>query len=91
MKFEAHVERLDAQRLFSFRWHPYAVDPAVDYSQEPATLVEFRLEDAPEGTRLKVVESGFDALPPHRRDEAFRMNANGWTVQLENVQRHVAG
>src|SRR5258708_15301079 len=78
---EATVERMDAQKLFSFRWHPCAVDPKVDYSSEPTTLVEFRLEDAAEGTRLTIVESGFDRIPSGRRDEAFRMNSGGWEVQ----------
>jgi len=82
---------MEAERLFSFRWHPYAIDPKVDYSAEPATLVEFRLEDASGGTRLTVVESGFDRIPAGRRDEAFRMNAGGWAAQMENIQRHVAG
>jgi uncharacterized protein YndB with AHSA1/START domain len=89
--FEVVVERIEPERLFSFRWHPYAVDPAVDYSHEPTTLVEFRLEDAPGGTALTVVESGFDRLPPGRRDEAFRMNEGGWKVQMENIRCHVAG
>ena len=89
--FEAFVERMDAERLFAYRWHPYAVDPKVDYSKEPTTLVEFRLEEAPEGTSLTVVESGFDALPAHRRDEAFRMNDGGWKGQIENIRRHVGG
>jgi uncharacterized protein YndB with AHSA1/START domain len=87
---EVQVERMDDQRLFSFRWHPYAVDPKVDYSAEPATLVEFRLEEVAEGTMLTVVESGFDRLPPGRRSEAFRMNAEGWTIQLGNIGNHVA-
>jgi uncharacterized protein YndB with AHSA1/START domain len=91
LKFEVNVERMDAEQLFSFRWHPYAIDPEVDYSQEPWTLVEFRLEEVPEGTRLTVIESGFDKLPKQRRDEAFRMNSEGWAEQLENVRRHVAG
>jgi uncharacterized protein YndB with AHSA1/START domain len=77
--------------LFSYRWHPYAVDPKIDYSKEPMTLVEFRLEKAPEGTLLTVVESGFDKIPAGRRDEAFRMNSGGWTAQIGNIQRHVAG
>ena len=85
------VERMDAERLFSFRWHPYAVDPKVDYSAEPATLVEFRLEDAPGGTRLTLVESGFDQIPAARRAEAFRMNDQGWSAQMQNIQRHVSG
>jgi uncharacterized protein YndB with AHSA1/START domain len=89
--FEAQIERMDAEKLFSFRWHPAAIDPKVDYSKEPATLVEFRLEPQPEGTRLTVVESGFDLLPPGRRDEAFRMNEGGWKVQIENIRVHVAG
>jgi uncharacterized protein YndB with AHSA1/START domain len=90
LKFEVHVERMDAEQLFSFRWHPYAVDPAVDYAGEPWTLVEFRLEEVPEGTRLTVVESGFDKLPKQRRDEAFRMNSQGWEEQMQNIRRHVA-
>jgi len=88
---EVTVERMDAERCFSFRWHPYAVDPKVDYSTEPTTLVEFRLEDAPDGTMLTVVESGFDRIPAERRAEAYRMNTGGWVAQLESIQRHVAG
>lgn len=89
LRFEVEVERMDGEHLFSFRWHPYAIDPEVDYSQEPTTLVEFRLEKSGEGTRLTVVESGFDQLPPGRRDEAFRMNDGGWTVQAENIRKHL--
>jgi uncharacterized protein YndB with AHSA1/START domain len=88
---EVVVERIDPERLFSYRWHPYAADPARDLSTEPMTLVEFRLDDAPGGTRLTVSESGFDRLPPGRRDEAFRMNEPGWAEQMTNVERHVAG
>ncbi len=91
IKFEVVVERMDAPQLFSYRWHPYAVDPKVDYSKEPMTLVEFRLEDAPEGTSLTVMESGFDCIPAGRRDEAFRMNSGGWEQQLQNIRGHVAG
>lgn len=90
LAFEVNVERMDAQHTFSFRWHPYAIDPAVDYSTEPATLVEFRLQDVPEGTRLTVVESGFDRIPAARRAEAFRMNDSGWAAQMDNITRHVA-
>ncbi|MEP7121001.1 MAG: SRPBCC family protein [Byssovorax sp.] len=88
---EMSIERMDAEHLFSFRWHPYAIDPKIDYSTEPTTLVEIRLEDAPGGTQITVVESGFDKLPAERRAEAFRMNEGGWASQLENIQRHVAG
>ena len=79
-----------AEERLSFRWHPGAVDPNVDYSAEPSTLVTFTLEEADGGTRLTVVESGFDKLPPHRRDEAFRMNDGGWTTQMKNIERHVS-
>jgi uncharacterized protein YndB with AHSA1/START domain len=84
------VEKMEAERLFSFRWHPYAVDPKVDYSKEPPTLVEFHLEKTPSGTLLLVTESGFDAIPAARRDEAFRMNSGGWEIQMANIQAHVA-
>jgi len=91
LELTVNVEQMDPERLLSFRWHPHAVDPDVDYSKEPMTLVEFRLEEAAEGTLLTVVESGFDAIPPARRDLAFRMNDDGWSTQLENIRRHVAG
>jgi uncharacterized protein YndB with AHSA1/START domain len=83
------VQKIEPQRLFSFTWHPYAIDPDTDYSGEPPTLVEFTLEAIPTGTRLRVVESGFDKIPSHRRDEAFRMNEGGWSAQVENIRRHV--
>jgi uncharacterized protein YndB with AHSA1/START domain len=84
-------EKIEPETRFSYRWHPFAMDPKVDYSGEPTTLVEFRLEEAPEGTLLTVVESGFDRIPKARRDEAFRMNDRGWTAELKNIQRHVEG
>jgi uncharacterized protein YndB with AHSA1/START domain len=85
----ATVQRMEPERLFSFTWHPYAIDPTADYSREPPTLVEFTLEAIPGGTRLVVVESGFAALPAHRRDEAFRMNSQGWSIQTQNIAQHV--
>src|SRR5262245_4321551 len=88
--WEVTVERMDAERLFSFRWHPYAVDPKVDYSAEPTTLVEMSIAAADGGTMLSVVESGFDKIPAERRAEAFRMNEGGWEAQMKNVERHVA-
>jgi uncharacterized protein YndB with AHSA1/START domain len=85
------VERIDPERLFSYRWHPYAVEPGVDYSGEPTTLVEFHLDEVAGGTRLRVVESGFDRIPLARRAEAFRMNDQGWAEQLKSIERHVTG
>jgi uncharacterized protein YndB with AHSA1/START domain len=85
------IEKLEAERFFSFRWHPYAVEAEVDYSAEPTTLVTFTLEDAPGGTRLTIVESGFDAIPASRRDAAFRMNEKGWAGQAENIRKFLAG
>ena len=87
---EFQIVRIEAERYFAYRWHPYAVDTAVDYSAEPTTLVEFRLEEVPDGTLLTVVESGFDQIPLHRRAEAFRMNDGGWTEQLKNIASHVS-
>jgi uncharacterized protein YndB with AHSA1/START domain len=87
---EMLVERIEPERYFSYRWHPYAIDPAVDYSSEPTTLVEFTLEEAEGGTAVTIVESGFDRIPPARRAEAFRMNDQGWTGQVKNLERYVA-
>jgi len=89
LRWEVVVQAMEPERRFSFTWHPYAVDPKVDYSQEPSTLVEFTLEPIPTGTRLRIVESGFDKLPAHRRDEAVRMNDRGWGIQTEMIARHV--
>jgi uncharacterized protein YndB with AHSA1/START domain len=80
---------VEPERLLSYRWHPFAIDPKVDYSGEPTTLVTFTLEDTAEGTLLKIVESGFDSIPLARQAEAFRMNERGWAGQLKNIERHV--
>jgi uncharacterized protein YndB with AHSA1/START domain len=90
LKFELVVAEVKPETYLSFRWHPYAIDPAADYSKEPMTLVEFRLSDAPGGhTELVVTESGFDQIPASRREEAFRMNDGGWAEQVKNVERYV--
>lgn len=87
---ELTVERVEPERLLAWRWHPYAVDPKVDYSKEPMTLVEFELKDVEGGTLLSVVESGFDSIPLARRAEAFRMNSGGWEQQVRNIEKYVA-
>src|SRR5262249_31171848 len=89
LTFEVEVVKMQAERHFSFHCHPAAIDPAIDYSKEPPTLVEFHLEPTTSGTLLRVTESGFDAIPAARRDEAFRMNSGGWTQQLTNIQEHL--
>lgn len=91
LKMEIDVERVEPERLFSWRWHPYAVEPEVDYSSEPTTLVEFTLEEVQGGTMLTVVESGFDRIPAARRAKAFEMNDGGWAEQMKNIERHVGG
>jgi uncharacterized protein YndB with AHSA1/START domain len=90
VRWQAVVQKIEPERLFSFTWHPYAVDPKVDYSQETPTLVEFRLEKTATGTVLVVTESGFDKIPAARSADAFRMNDSGWTQQMKNIERHVA-
>jgi uncharacterized protein YndB with AHSA1/START domain len=89
--FEAIVEKIDPERLFSFRWRPYAIDPNVDYSKEPRTLVTFTLEPADGATVLTVVESGFDGIPASRREKAFEMDSKGWGAQMGNIQKYLAG
>jgi uncharacterized protein YndB with AHSA1/START domain len=84
------IERIEPERYFSYRWHPYAIDPAVDYSAEPTTLVEFTLEETEGGTAVTIVESGFDRIPLARRAEAFRMDDQGWTGQIKNLVRYVS-
>ena len=88
--FEMQVERVEPESYFSYRWHPYAMDPKVDYSKEPTTLVEFRLEEVPGGTLLRVVESGFQSLPAARQRPAHEANSGDCEEQLRNIERHVA-
>ena len=84
------IEAMEPERFFSFRWHPYAIEAGVDYSAEPTTLVTFTLEDASGGTRLTIVESGFDAIPASRRATAFSKNSAGWDGQAKNIQKFLA-
>jgi uncharacterized protein YndB with AHSA1/START domain len=84
LKWEARVTRMEPQSVFAFTWHPYAVDPKTDYSQETPTLVEFRLEETAAGTLLHLTESGFEKIPAARRADAFRMNDGGWTQQMQS-------
>lgn len=90
LTMELFIERIEPERYFAFRWHPYAVDPKHDYSSELTTLVEFTLTQHSTGTELVIVESGFDKIPAARRAEAFRMNNDGWQAQCENLKSYVA-
>jgi len=89
VKWVAMIKEMEAPRFFAFTWHPYAIDPTVDYSGETPTRVEFRLETIAGGTRLVIVETGFEALPAHRRPDALRMNDSGWATQARNIKAHV--
>jgi uncharacterized protein YndB with AHSA1/START domain len=84
------IERIEPQHHLSWRWHPYAINPQLDYSSEPTTLVTFELEEVPGGTRVDVVESGFDAIPDSRRQEAYEANEKGWAMQAEAIDRYVS-
>lgn len=88
--WRVHVERIEPMRLFSFRWHPYAIDPAHDYAAEPMTLVTFALAEVEEGIRLTITETGFDRLPSARRAEAIKANDGGWAHQARLVERYLA-
>jgi uncharacterized protein YndB with AHSA1/START domain len=87
---EVIIEKMVPEQILSWRWHPAAIDPAVDYSQEPMTLVVFELKEAEGGTLLTVVESGLDSIPPARRADVFRMNSSGWDEQMKNIEKHVS-
>jgi uncharacterized protein YndB with AHSA1/START domain len=89
-RFHAEIQKMEPEKLFSFTWHPYAIDPAVNYSGETPTLVEFRLEATANGTLLTVTESGFEKIPANRRAEAFRMNDGGWAQQMTNIESYLA-
>lgn len=88
--FEITIERMEPERLFSWRWHPHAIDPGTDYSAEPTTLVAFELAEVAGGTLLTVVESGFDGIPLARRLEAYRSNEGGWESQMKSIEKYVS-
>jgi uncharacterized protein YndB with AHSA1/START domain len=90
MKLDMEIEKIEPERYFSYRWHPYPIDAKVDYSKEPTTLVEFMLEEDNGNTTLTIVESGFDRIPLARRAEAFRANDGGWAGQIRNIEKYVA-
>jgi uncharacterized protein YndB with AHSA1/START domain len=90
LPFDITIEQMEPERLFSFRWHPYAVERGVDYSAEPTTLVVFTLEDVPEGVMLTVTESGFDQIPLARRAKAFSANEGGWSVMVKVIEEYLA-
>jgi uncharacterized protein YndB with AHSA1/START domain len=90
LPFELIIERMEPERLLSWRWHPYAIDPKADYSGEPTTLVVFELKEVPDGTLLTVVESGFEAIPSTRRPEAYRKNEEGWAAQMKAIEKYVS-
>jgi len=89
IRFDVYIGKIQPETHFSYRWHPYAVNPEIDYTQEPPTEVVFTLRETEQGTLLRVVESGFDQVPAYRREEAFRMNSGGWEGQFENIQEYV--
>jgi len=88
--FEITIERMEPERLFSWRWHPHPINPKIDYSPEPTTLVVFELEEVADGTLLTVVESGFDGIPLARRLEAYRGNEQGWAAQIKAIEQYVS-
>ena len=92
LTLELQIERIEPEHFFSYRWHPYAIDPKVDYSSEPTTLVEFRLEeiDGWKGTAVTIVESGFDRIPVERRATAFTANEGGWTMVVTLIEKYLA-
>lgn len=89
MPFEITIEQMEPERLFSFQWHPFAVEPGVDYSVEPTTLVVFALEEVADGVMLTVTESGFDRIPLARRAKAFTANEQGWGMVVKLIEEYL--
>lgn len=90
VSWEAVIQEIKPECLFSFTWHPYAIDPAIDYSKEIPTLVEFKLEEFSEGTLVSVFETGFEKIPSYRQDDAYQMNLVGWAEQMKNIKKYIA-
>jgi uncharacterized protein YndB with AHSA1/START domain len=90
LPFDLEIDRVQPERLFSFRWHPFAIDRTVDYSGEPRTRVSFEIDEKPDGVLVTIAESGFEGLPPARRDKAFEANDQGWAKQAELLEKYLA-
>lgn len=90
LPFEITIDRIEPERLFSFRWHPFAIEPGVDYSHEPTTLIVFELEQVGDDIKLTVTESGFDRIPLERRAVAFTANEGGWTMVVTLIEKYLA-
>jgi uncharacterized protein YndB with AHSA1/START domain len=86
---EIVIEQMEPERLFSFRWHPGAVEPGIDYSVEPTTLVVFELEEVADGILLTITESGFDQIPLARRAKAFAQNEAGWSMVVKLIVKYL--
>ena len=89
MPFDITIEDMEPERRFSFRWVPYAVEPGVDYSVEPTTLVVFTFAETPEGVLFTVTESGFDRIPLERRAKAFSANEGGWGMAVQLIDQYL--
>ncbi|MGE2724728.1 SRPBCC family protein [Mycolicibacterium pulveris] len=79
------IVAVEPPRRLAYRWHPYPVED----DDAPTTLVEITLQDTADGVLLRIVESGFDAIPADRRASAFDDNSTGWATQTELVRRYV--
>ena len=86
--YEMIIERLEKERVFAWRWH-HIIDGKVDLNW-PTTVCTFELEEAPGGTLLKLVESGFDSIPLAHWEQVFRCNEGGWAMQMGNIEKHVS-
>jgi uncharacterized protein YndB with AHSA1/START domain len=89
IRFTANVQKMEAEQLFSYTWHPASLEKNHDYSNETPTLVEFKLTESTNGTLLTVIETGFNKLPENRREESFRRNSDGWAMQLESIEEYL--
>ena len=89
MKWVSFTERMDHERLFAFSWHPSDMDPETNYDKDAKVMVEFHLEPTETGTRLTIIESGFQQFPELKRLEVLRSNTEGWDIQAKNIARHV--
>jgi uncharacterized protein YndB with AHSA1/START domain len=80
------VETVDPPARFAFRWTPSGeTNTDTPFADVPTTLVEFTLEETPEGTRVTVLESGFSMLPADVREQSAREHAEGWIVETTHL------
>jgi uncharacterized protein YndB with AHSA1/START domain len=86
-KTQIFVEAAKPYEYFAYRWVPGRAGIIGDVMKVPNTLVEFRIEETGDGTRVTLKESGFASLPAEVAEESLRDNSGGWNIMMDRLEK----